>query len=108
MYPELGAYYGKDFPSPVHPPILSPNIDKPAANSLLLKRAYCQKALSAVYVHSQEHFYSFGDDQTPHICTISKSVGGSQLAISQPFHNTSRLFGMLKNCPPSGGGDPIS
>ena len=45
MRHELGTYCDKDFPSPVHPPIHSPNIDKLAAKSLLLKRAYCQQAL---------------------------------------------------------------
>jgi iduronate 2-sulfatase len=46
MRPELSAYLGKDFPSPVHPPVLhSPNLDKLANRSLLLKRAYVQQAV---------------------------------------------------------------
>ncbi|CAH1787732.1 unnamed protein product [Owenia fusiformis] len=45
MRPELGAYYGKDFPAPVYPPMHTPNLDWLASRSLLLKRAYCQVAL---------------------------------------------------------------
>lgn len=45
MRPELGAYLGKDFPSPIHPFIHSPNLDALAKRSLLMKRAYVQQAL---------------------------------------------------------------
>lgn len=45
MRPELGAFLGEDFPSPVHPRIHTPNLDSLAARSLVLKRAYVQQAL---------------------------------------------------------------
>ena len=46
MRPQLGAYLGDDFPSPVHPPVVhSPKLDELASRSLLLKRAYVQQAL---------------------------------------------------------------
>ena len=46
MRPELGSFLGTDFPSPVHPKIHSPNLDKLASTSLLLKRAYVQQVSS--------------------------------------------------------------
>ena len=45
MRPEIGAYMGKDFPTPIHPEIKTPNLDKLAARSLLLKRAYVQQVI---------------------------------------------------------------
>ena len=45
MRPNLGAYYGPDFPSPVHPTMHTPNLDALARGFLLLKRAYVQQAL---------------------------------------------------------------
>lgn len=45
LRPQLGAYYGPNFPSPVHPPMHTPNLDALASRSLLLKRAYVQQAL---------------------------------------------------------------
>ncbi len=42
LRPELGCYDGPDAPSPVHPRMYTPNIDKLAAKSLVLKRAYAQ------------------------------------------------------------------
>lgn len=47
MRPELGCYLGGDFPSPVHPLMHTPNLDKLASKSLLLKKAYAQYALCA-------------------------------------------------------------
>ena len=43
MRPELGAYLGSDFPTSVHPKMKTPNLDKLASQSLLLKRAYVQQ-----------------------------------------------------------------
>ena len=43
MRPELGAYIGADFPSRIHPKMMTPNLDKLASQSLLLKRAYVQQ-----------------------------------------------------------------
>ncbi len=45
MRPQLGAYYGPDFPSPIHPKMITPNLDRLAGHSLLLKRAYVQQAV---------------------------------------------------------------
>ena len=45
MRPEIGAYIGPDFPAPIHPKIQTPNLDRLAQRSLLLKRAYVQQAL---------------------------------------------------------------
>ena len=45
MRPEIGAYVGPDFPSPIHPTIHTPTLDSLAKKSLLLKRAYVQQAL---------------------------------------------------------------
>ena len=45
MRPELGCFLEGDFPSPVHPKMHSPNLDKLASKSLLLKRAYVQQAV---------------------------------------------------------------
>ena len=43
MRPEIGAYMGTDFPTPVHPKIHTPNLDRLASRSLLLMRAYVQQ-----------------------------------------------------------------
>ena len=45
MRPEMGCYFGKDFPVPVYPRMISPNLDYLASRSLLLKRAYVQEAV---------------------------------------------------------------
>ena len=47
MRPELGCYLGPDFPTPKHPKIHSPNLDKLASKSFLLKKAYVQQAVCA-------------------------------------------------------------
>lgn len=45
MRPEINAYRGADFPSPIHPFMHTPSLDALAKRSLLLKRAYVQQAL---------------------------------------------------------------
>ncbi len=45
LRPELGCYDGPDAPSPVHPAMYTPNLDKLAARSLVFKRAYSQMAV---------------------------------------------------------------
>ena len=47
MRPEIGAYKGGDFPSPIHPNMHTPYLDELASKSLLLKRAYVQQAVCA-------------------------------------------------------------
>ena len=44
---QLGSYNGNNFASPIHPKMHTPNLDKLASKSLLLKRAYVQQALCA-------------------------------------------------------------
>ena len=44
MRPEIEPYLGPNFPSPVHPKMVTPNLKKLADSSLLLLRAYCQMA----------------------------------------------------------------
>lgn len=39
LRPQLGSYSDKNAPSPIHPPMYTPNLDKLASKSLLLKRA---------------------------------------------------------------------
>ena len=46
MRPNINAYLGPDFPAPVHPQMHTPNLDRLAAKSLLLKKAYVQQAVS--------------------------------------------------------------
>ena len=43
MRPELGAYQGRDYPTPVHPRMYTPNLDELASHSLVLRRAYVQQ-----------------------------------------------------------------
>lgn len=45
MRPEIGAYKGKDYPTPFHPNMHTPNLDALASRSLLLKKAYVQQAV---------------------------------------------------------------
>ncbi len=45
LRPQLGCYDGQDAPNPVHPKMHTPNLDKLARKSLLLKKAYAQQAL---------------------------------------------------------------
>ena len=50
MRPELGAYLGPDFPTSVHPNMKTPNLDKLASQSLLLKRAYVQQVCAWIRI----------------------------------------------------------
>ena len=48
MRPDLGCYYqGSDQPTPTHPSMRTPNLDRLAKRSLLFKRAYVQYPLCA-------------------------------------------------------------
>ena len=87
MRPELGAYYGKDFPSPVHLPIHSPNLDKLAAKSLLLKRAYCQRALCSP---SRTSLLTGRRPDTTHVYDLQtywRKSGGNFTTIPEHFKN---------------------
>ena len=113
MRPQLGAYYGKDFPSPVHPPMHTPNLDKLAAKSLLLKRAYCQQAICSP---SRTSLLTGRRPDTTHVYDLKhywRKVGGNFTTIPQHFKNNGYISaGMGKifhhGMKASGRDDPIS
>ena len=45
MRPQLTPYYGTDFPSPVHPKMQTPNLERLAAQSVVFRRAHVQQAV---------------------------------------------------------------
>ena len=112
LRPELGAYLGSDFPSPIHPKIYTPNIDALANKSLLLKRAHVQLAVCSpsraslltgrrpdtTRVHDLIHYW--------------RKVGGNFTTIPQYFKENGYITaGMGKVFHPgaaSGQDDPIS
>ena len=97
LRPELASYYGKDFPSPVHPPIHSPNTDALARKSLLLKRAYVQQAVCSP---SRTSFLTGRRPDTTHVYdsrTYFRNAGGNFTTIPQYFKQHGyRTFGMGK------------
>lgn len=113
MRPQLGSYYGKDFPSPVHPPMHTPNLDKLAAKSLLLKRAHCQQAICSP---SRTSLLTGRRPDTTHVYDLKhywRKVGGNFTTIPQYFKNHGYLsVGMGKvfhhGKKASGRDDPIS
>ena len=112
MRPELGSYYGKDFPSPIHPPMHSPNLDKLASKSLLLKRAYCQQAVCSP---SRTSLLTGRRPDTTHVYDLQtywRKSGGNFTTIPEYFKNNGYVSaGMGKVFHPgvaSGGDDPIS
>ena len=112
MRPELGAYYGKDFPSPIHPTMHSPNLDKLASKSLLLKRAYCQQAVCSP---SRTSLLTGRRPDTTHVYDLQtywRKSGGNFTTIPQYFkENGYTSIGMGKIFHPgiaSGHDDPIS
>lgn len=113
MRPQLGSYYGKDFPSPVHPPMHTPNLDKLAAKSLLLKRAYCQQAICSP---SRTSLLTGRRPDTTHVYDLKhywRLAGGNFTTIPQYFKNNGYIsVGMGKIFHPgrraSGRDDPMS
>ena len=112
MRPELGSYYGKDFPSPVHPRMHSPNLDKLASKSLLLKRAYCQQAVCSP---SRTSLLTGRRPDTTHVYDLQtywRKSGGNFTTIPEYFKdNGYTSIGMGKIFHPgiaSGNDDPIS
>ena len=97
LRPELASYYGPDFPSPIHPPIHSPNIDALAKKSLLLKRAYVQQAVCSP---SRTSFLTGRRPDTTHVydlVTYFRNVGGNFTTIPQYFKQHGyRTVGMGK------------
>ena len=85
MRPEIGAYIGPDFPSPVHPRISTPNLDALAAKSLVLKRAYVQQAVCSP---SRTSFLTGRRPDTTHVHDIIRyfrNVAGNFTTIPQYF-----------------------
>ncbi|XP_046381444.2 iduronate 2-sulfatase-like [Haliotis rufescens] len=112
MRPELSVYYGKDFPSPVHPPIHSPNLDALARRSLLLKRAHVQQAVCSP---SRSSLLTGRRPDTTHVYDLQvywRVVGGNFTTIPQYFkENGYRTIGSGKIFHPghaSNNNDPIS
>lgn len=113
MRPQIGAYNGPDFPSPIHPPMFTPNLDALAARSLLLKRAYVQQALCSP---SRTSLLTGRRPDTTHVYDLThyfRKVGGNYTTIPEYFKmNGYETVGMGKIFHPgmqaSGGDDPIS
>ncbi|KAK6172188.1 hypothetical protein SNE40_015904 [Patella caerulea] len=112
MRPELPIYYGPDFPTPVHPPMHSPNLDMLASKSLLLKRAYVQQAVCSP---SRTSLLTGRRPDTTHVYDLVKyfrNVGGNFTTIPEYFKQQGyRSIGMGKIFHPgraSGHDDPIS
>ncbi len=85
LRPQLGCYLGDDFPSPVHPKMITPNIDKLASKSLLLKRAYVQQAVCSP---SRTSFLTGRRPDTTHVYDLYayfREVGGNFTTIPQYF-----------------------
>ena len=85
MRPEIGAFLGEDFPSPVHPKIHTPNFDALAGRSLLLKRAYVQLPLCAP---SRTSLLTGRRPDTTHVYTLReywRNVSGNFTTLPQYF-----------------------
>ena len=112
LRPQLGSYSDKYAPSSVHPPIHTPNLDKIASKSLLLKRAYVQQAICAA---SRTSFLTGRRPDTTHVydlVTYWRDVGGNFTTIPQYFKNNGYVSaGMGKIFHPgdaSNNDDPMS
>lgn len=112
MRPQLGAYAGKNCPSPVTPKMHTPNLDALASRSLLLERAYVQEALCSP---SRTSLLTGRRPDTTHVYTIGpyfRNVGGNFTTLPEYFKiNGYTSVGMGKVFHPgkaSGGDDPIS
>ena len=112
MRPEIGAYAGTDFPSPVHPKMHTPNLDALATRSLLLKQAYVQQALCGP---SRASLLTGRRPDTTHVYdlfTYWRNAGGNFTTIPQFFKENGYITqGMGKIFHPgssSHGDDPIS
>jgi len=112
MRPELSCYAGADFPSPVHPPMHTPNLDALARRSLLLKRAYVQQAVCSP---SRTSLLTGRRPDTTHVYDLQRywrNVGGNFTTIPQFFKENGYISaGMGKIFHPgqaSNHDDPIS
>ena len=87
MRPEIEPYIGPNFPSPVHPKIVTPNLQKLSERSLLLLRSYCQFAQCNP---SRSSFLTSRRPDTTHVTTNSQNfrhVGGNFTTLPQFFKN---------------------
>ena len=85
MRPELGCYDGQDAPSHVHPKMYTPNLDKLASRSLLLKRAYVQQAVCSP---SRTSFLTSRRPDTTHVYDLYnyfRDVGGNYTTLPEYF-----------------------
>ena len=113
MRPQLGAYYGKDFPTPVHPKMYTPNLDNLAARSLLVRRAHTHCATCSP---SRTSLLTSRRPDTTHVYDLThyfRNVGGNFTTIPQYFKEHGYLsIGMGKVFHPgydaSHNDDPIS
>ncbi|XP_067674596.1 iduronate 2-sulfatase-like [Haliotis asinina] len=112
MRPNLGAYLGPDFPSPVYPVMHTPTLDSLAKRSLLLKRAYVSQALCNP---SRTALLTSRRPDTSHIYAIGpyfRKYGGNFTTLPEYFKkNGYRTIGMGKVFHPgksSGNDDPVS
>lgn len=112
MRPQVGAYYGPDFPSPIYPKMHTPNLDKLASKSLLLKRAHAQQAVCSP---SRTSLLTGRRPDTTHVydlVTYWRKSGGNFTTIPEYFkQNGYHTVGMGKIFHPgvaSDRDDPIS
>lgn len=97
MRPQLGAYHGSSFPSPVHPPMHTPNIDALANRSLFLRRAYVQQAVCSP---SRSSILTGRRPDTTHVYDLVsnfRTVGGNFTTLPEYFKlNGYKTMGMGK------------
>jgi len=112
MRPEIGAWEGPYFPSPIHPKMHTPNLDALAKRSLLLKRAYTQQAVCSP---SRTALLTGRRPDTTHVYDLVhyfRNVGGNFTTLPEYFKlNGYTSVGMGKIFHPgkaSGHDDPIS
>ncbi|KAK2144284.1 hypothetical protein LSH36_771g00117 [Paralvinella palmiformis] len=112
MRAQLGAYSGPNFPSPIHPQMITPNLDRLASESLLLTRAYVQQATCSP---SRTSFLTSRRPDTTHVYDLKsyfRKVGGNFTTLPQYFKEHGyESVGMGKIFHPgkaSGGDDPPS
>ena len=86
MRPELGFFQNTgDFPSPVHPAMHTPNLDRLAAQSLVLRRAYVQQAVCSP---SRTSLLTGRRPDTTHVYDLVsyfRKVGGNYTTLPQYF-----------------------
>ena len=83
---QISAYYGRSFATRVHPRMHTPNLDKLASKSLVLKKAYVQQA---VCCPSRASILTGRRPDTTHVYYAQywREVGGNYTTIPQYFKN---------------------